>query len=732
MYSGYLPCGAFKCTFAVGPTMIYVLLVILLLTLIGTALVLRRYQTRYRAINGIYRNHPEPLVRVALASNRILECNEMFAQFLGYATPQECVSVDHWDQHLPQFNLELARKLKVRPEGFPYDLGTVDVVRLDGGQVRCVLSVSYLSPGNFVDLKLTQDCVDHQARTFNPLPFITLHPSLEVISANEAAVKVFGPKLEQGFEITGLIQADLRDRIIRIIRARQRHTNFSIPVPNILMSGECELFRWYFFRKGMEEIELTCLRLPEIPQDWRLLSGLLQAQASVWEFDYMQKKLVLAPEWIQFLGYDDQSSISHFEFWSQSVHPDDLDELMHQFQLLQNDQVEQVHLRFRIATVSGLELNVIGVGYVSVRLADGSPAKFRGIQILEQRREAEVQSELVHDLTNQFTSIRGFAQLINENADHQIAGYAKQIQLGAERANELLTGGKSNQAGVYAAINNVCDEMGIYSVVHRDRNTNIQTGVEVVEQALRILVNNASQANTSLDDIHVKTDFDHHGNEFCSSCGCSLAEPMLKISVENRSKGIYRGFMNKMLSSGFSVEDIVDGKGHELATLNNQIHDANGHITLSSSDHASQVSIFIPDAERELIRQVNGSKILVIDDEPLVSRYISEVLNGKGFDVTTLADPIAALKIFRAQPDKFDLVITDQKMPGMSGEMIVQEMHQIRPELPIIICSGYSDGVGNVMARDLGACGFIKKPIDVENLLTLVLSRLDVVEQAEY
>jgi len=114
-----------------------------------------------------------------------------------------------------------------------------------------------------------------------------------------------------------------------------------------------------------------------------------------------------------------------------------------------------------------------------------------------------------------------------------------------------------------------------------------------------------------------------------------------------------------------------------------------------------------------------------------VGRYISEVLSAQGYRVTTQTDPVVALERFKKQPAEFDLVITDQKMPGLSGEMIVQEMHKRRLNLPIIICSGYSDGVGESMARNLGASGFSKKPIDIDHLLELVDSQLQIVDEVE-
>ena len=95
-----------------------------------------------------------------------------------------------------------------------------------------------------------------------------------------------------------------------------------------------------------------------------------------------------------------------------------------------------------------------------------------------------------------------------------------------------------------------------------------------------------------------------------------------------------------------------------------------------------------------------------------------------GYRVTALQDPLAALTAFREQPDGFDLVITDQAMPHMSGCELARELLSVRPSLPIILCTGFSDSVDDDRARAAGIRGFILKPIRLQELSGMIRALL--------
>lgn len=115
--------------------------------------------------------------------------------------------------------------------------------------------------------------------------------------------------------------------------------------------------------------------------------------------------------------------------------------------------------------------------------------------------------------------------------------------------------------------------------------------------------------------------------------------------------------------------------------------------------------------------------ILVVDDDELVSEYLGALLEAESYDVTVLNEPAAALDYFKAHPDDFDLIVTDQVMPGLTGVEIAQSMLSVRPNLPILLITGYSEKISAENAESFGLSGFFPKPIN-ENLFLDKVSNL--------
>jgi len=93
--------------------------------------------------------------------------------------------------------------------------------------------------------------------------------------------------------------------------------------------------------------------------------------------------------------------------------------------------------------------------------------------------------------------------------------------------------------------------------------------------------------------------------------------------------------------------------------------------------------------------------------------------------VEARTDPFEALKLFRAYPDRFDLVITDTTMPGMNGDALAQEIVKVRPSIPVLLCTGYSDRIDKDWVGKMGIAGFAMKPLGADELARIVRSLLD-------
>ncbi len=116
------------------------------------------------------------------------------------------------------------------------------------------------------------------------------------------------------------------------------------------------------------------------------------------------------------------------------------------------------------------------------------------------------------------------------------------------------------------------------------------------------------------------------------------------------------------------------------------------------------------------------TRIMLVDDEPAVRKITGQILERLGYEVETHTGAMDALLSFESEPEGFDLVITDRGMPSMTGEELAGKILQIRPEMPVILCSG-RDGYGN--AERSGICRILRKPVRIRELEDAVRKTLD-------
>lgn len=107
-----------------------------------------------------------------------------------------------------------------------------------------------------------------------------------------------------------------------------------------------------------------------------------------------------------------------------------------------------------------------------------------------------------------------------------------------------------------------------------------------------------------------------------------------------------------------------------------------------------------------------NARIIILDDDELVSQYLAALLEIEGYEVIIMNDPLEALKCFNNHPDDFDLVVTDQVMPGLTGVEVAREVLKLRPQLPILLITGYSRRVNAENAESFGLSGFFPKPVN--------------------
>ena len=154
----------------------------------------------------------------------------------------------------------------------------------------------------------------------------------------------------------------------------------------------------------------------------------------------------------------------------------------------------------------------------------------------------------------------------------------------------------------------------------------------------------------------------------------------------------------------------------------------------SDPDRGTTINVLFPIIAEEPEKDIVPSKdlptgketVLFIDDENALVNMGRHILVGLGYKVETRTDSVEALDLFRSSPDRFDLIITDMTMPKMTGDQLVKEILHIRPEIPIILCTGFSEKIDEAKASAIGVRKYIEKPLDRRKLAEAVRGVLDV------
>ena len=118
-------------------------------------------------------------------------------------------------------------------------------------------------------------------------------------------------------------------------------------------------------------------------------------------------------------------------------------------------------------------------------------------------------------------------------------------------------------------------------------------------------------------------------------------------------------------------------------------------------------------------------RILFVDDEPLLAEIGENILNHLGYKVVAQTSSVEALEKFKSDPDRFDLVISDMTMPKMAGDKLALEIKRLRPDIPILICTGYSEYMDKRKAASIGIAGYLMKPLSIRDLAPTVREILD-------
>ncbi len=242
-----------------------------------------------------------------------------------------------------------------------------------------------------------------------------------------------------------------------------------------------------------------------------------------------------------------------------------------------------------------------------------------------------------------------------------------------------------------------------------------------IHQVLMNLCTNAAQAMRDTGGmLTVGLDYVEMDSSFVARHPELKPGPYTRISISDTGVGMTPEILERIFEPYFTTKSKGEGTGLGLAVVHGIVKDHDGAITVQSDPGTgTTVQVCFPRIENEAQSDtpaiealpLGNERILLVDDEPSVIQMSSQTLKRLGYRVTTLSSAAEALAVFRGDPGGVDLVISDMTMPKMTGKVLAQELMAIRSDIPIILCTGFSELISEHEAAALGIKALIMKPI---------------------
>ena len=237
---------------------------------------------------------------------------------------------------------------------------------------------------------------------------------------------------------------------------------------------------------------------------------------------------------------------------------------------------------------------------------------------------------------------------------------------------------------------------------------------------LNLTTNSSHSIGTNAGKISLSISTEEIKDKLYLSQGVVPVGEYVVLKVSDTGCGISEENINRIFEPFYTTKK-TEGTGMGLAMVYKIVRAHNGVIHLDSGiDHGTNISIYFPrfghgrvasseDLAQKLVKG-NGERILLVDDEVELLESVKRILLGIGYDVDAYSDSVEALRSFKEEPAKYDLLISDQVMPGLNGTGLMQSMRKVRDDLPVILCTGYSEVLDENHEQDSDVSSIMRKP----------------------
>lgn len=421
---------------------------------------------------------------------------------------------------------------------------------------------------------------------------------------------------------------------------------------------------------------------------------------------------------------------------------------------LQNGNIRDVEI-----LMSPVEINNVTVIYCTIIDITNKLKKekehTRLEKDLEQARKMEALGQLTggiaHDFNNMLGIIMGYTELTREklsnDVDTKIPGYLKNVTTASNRAKELIssmmlfsrTSEGTNQAIKISPL--IKEDLKMLRSI-------IPTSVEMesyidetlpailmepvkLQQLLMNLCVNARDAMNAQGTLTVKLDWQKNIDKSCLICHKQIEGDWIDLSVTDTGSGMSQDVVRRLFEPFFTTKVQGQGTGMGMAVVHGIVQDLRGHILIDTEmGKGTTIHILFKPVSTEnnvieatktsaLHHEKHNERILIVDDEETLSELLGDMLKVYGYQCTCFSSSNNALAEFSQSPEKFDLIISDQTMPELTGLEMIKKMREIRADIPAIIATGYSDSLDDSIAKENNV-ELLSKPLPQKILLEAV------------
>ncbi|WP_457574453.1 PAS domain S-box protein [Desulfolithobacter sp.] len=348
---------------------------------------------------------------------------------------------------------------------------------------------------------------------------------------------------------------------------------------------------------------------------------------------------------------------------------------------------------------------------------------------------------IAHDFNNILTAIMGFAELSLMRAveDPLLRANLEEIVKGADRAGKLieqiLTFSRQTEKTVSSLqLSLIVKE--VLKLLRASLPANIEIITDIASSAYvrvdptqmhQVIMNLCTNAYQAIEGVRGIIRVSLHNVTLGPREGVSIGNlsqgNYVCLQVEDNGHGIAPEFMDRIFEPYFTTKKKDEGTGLGLSVVHGIVNDHGGAVTVTSTPgKGSCFSVYLPEVEKsdvQVASRVSGvpdgeGRVILVDDERQIVDYEVQVLEKAGYVVTSFTSSVAALEKIKEDIHAFDLLVTDMAMPEMTGLQLIEEVRALRPEMPVLLCTGYSEHVTAKSSKEMGIDGYLAKPFTAE------------------